>query len=222
MMGRHLSLWWAALLLTAPLLISASSDDDDDNVVENESDLFGVYGVFGANLLGVVASAIVVVFRYSDNRNNSIASAFMITMGAVSAAGLLALFPADVGQALGVIRGNLSADTFGPTFKLLYRLGYWSSMIIAFVALPSLELVIRSGAFGLGARIADALAQIVKLVVGLILVAGLFTFIFVAAENDWYGLLQPILTFCGQTNGCISPSSFGFASLFAFAWCLCE
>jgi hypothetical protein len=185
---RKSASWGVLALIFAWCLhpaLSTSEDPNDDADDFDEGALLGISTVFVMNIVGVLTVALLIVFRYSDNRNNSVASVSLITVGALSASGLLALFPIDVGQAFGVSQGDVDPDALGPIFRKMYRVCYWMSMVITYAALPSMELVIRSGAYGLKARIIDAMTQIIKLLVGIIVIAVLVTVIFVAVENDW-------------------------------------
>ena len=66
---------------------------------------------------------------------------------------------------------------------------YWGAIAINFLLLPSMEFVLRSGGYGLAAKLQDAASQVGRLVVGLALVSGTATVIFIAVEDDWDGEL---------------------------------
>ena len=172
--------------------------------------------VLAASLCSVVAVVLLVLLRFSDPSQNGPGSVVLILAGCCCAVGLVAIFPADVGVALGESRGELEDDTFGPLLRKLYRviasLGsarallprlpglissvpprpqvlYWGAIAINFLLLPSMEFVLRSGGYGLAAKLQDAASQVGRLVVGLALVSGTATVIFIAVEDDWDGEL---------------------------------
>jgi len=191
---------------TSQVIAAPDKNDDDDN--GDDSSLEGLYAVFFACLLAVPVVAGLVLLRYSDPSQNGAGSIALLLAGACCAAGLVALFPGDIGFALGAFRGDLDPDgdsedvVFGPDLRKAYRCLYWGAMVLGFFLLPSMELVIRSGGFGLKARMADASASIAKLVVGIASAMALLTLIICAVNDDWDGSVIAKLetTLIGMAN----------------------
>ena len=98
----------------------------------------------------------------------------------------MALFPADVGAALGVHRGSVDPGTFGPDLRDVTFYFYWSGLVLNYVVLPAAALVLESGGHGPKARAYDAGIKIAKKLAVLALVGIIFTLIFVFA-NGWDG-----------------------------------
>jgi hypothetical protein len=166
------------------------------------SDQTGLEAIFALSICILIGCVMLVPCRYSDRVQNSVASVVLIVLGVICSVGLLALFPADFGSAIAEDEDSLNKNTFDPLFNTLYRVFYWGAMILNYLVLPSMELVIRSGGVGLMEKLSDAAMQIAKLLLAVIAVSGLFTFIFVAAENDWNGTLLTSLeiTLIGISN----------------------
>lgn len=166
------------------------------------SDEAGLEAIFALSICIVLGCIMLVTCRYSDPQQNSVFSVFLIVLGVICSVGLIAIFPTDFGAAIGEDQNTVNDNMFDPLFNTLYRIFYWGAMFLNYLILPSMELVIRSGGIGFFDKLSDAGFKIMKLLIALILICGIFTLIFLAVENDWSGALLSSLeiTLIGLSN----------------------
>ena len=143
----------------------------------------------------VALALLFVVAVYNDPRRNSCAATLLVLLGLVCALGFAALFPTDVSLALadaryGIVNAShadgaeaddgddeiTEADAaLKPMLTALYVATYWTGLVMSCGILPSMDLIIGSGAFGFCARFFDALFSIVKMVIGGLVLVGVVT-----------------------------------------------
>ena len=149
--------------------------------------------IFFVFSLGCVAAVLLwVLLVFNDPRRNGCASTVLIMLGFACAFVFAALFPTDVALTLSEARQDdddggggddddvaLTADHLHLT--TIYTVCYWTGLVMSCLLLPSLDMVISSGAFGRCARVMDVAASIAKLVVAIVVLVAAITGIVMAA-----------------------------------------
>lgn len=99
-------------------------------------------------------------------------------------------------------------------------------MFLNYLALPSMELLLRSGGFGFLAKLRDSLVAIAKLIAKVVAVSLLGTLLFCAIENAWndgdfLGQLESAAIALSNTMGLVQITwllGFGLVALPRGAW----